>query len=75
MRPKVGYLGGFIIGILVLGFGSVQAETLQDAVQYMLQTNPEIDSTGVGLTLVKKSLSITTAGVGSNMQHPAGYGL
>ena len=44
MRFTVGYLGLVIIGVLILGSGHVQAETLQDAVQYMLQTNPEIKS-------------------------------
>ena len=36
MRFTVGYLGLVIIGVLILGSGHVQAETLQDAVQYML---------------------------------------
>ena len=44
MRSTVRCLGGVIIGVLILGSGYVQAETLQDAVQYMLQTNPEIKS-------------------------------
>ena len=44
MRSTLGYLGGVIIGVLIWGSGYAQAETLQDAVQYMLQTNPEIKS-------------------------------
>jgi len=37
-------LGLVVTGALIFGAGHAQAETLQDAVQYMLQTNPEIKS-------------------------------
>lgn len=44
MKLTVRYLGVVIIGVLIAGTGYAQAETLQDAVHYMLQTNPEIRS-------------------------------
>jgi len=44
MKISVRYLSLLTMGILILGSGYAQAETLQDAVQYMLQTNPEIKS-------------------------------
>jgi len=33
---------GIVVGILLLGGGHAQGETLQNAIQYVLQTNPEI---------------------------------
>lgn len=44
MKSTFRYLGVFVIGALIFGSGYAQAETLQDAVQLMLQTNPEIKS-------------------------------
>jgi adhesin transport system outer membrane protein len=44
MKITVRYLSVVIIGVLISGSGYAQAETLQDAVHYMLQTNPEIKS-------------------------------
>lgn len=44
MRSIFRYLGLVVTGALIFGAGHAQAETLQDAVQYMLQTNPEIKS-------------------------------
>lgn len=44
MRLTVGVLGVLLTVMFTLGSGHAQAETLQDAVQYMLQTNPEIKS-------------------------------
>jgi adhesin transport system outer membrane protein len=31
-----------IVGVLVLGGSSAQGETLQDAINYLLQSNPEV---------------------------------
>jgi adhesin transport system outer membrane protein len=42
MRISLKYLGVVVAAVLVLGGGTAQAETLQDAINYMLQTNPEI---------------------------------
>ncbi len=42
MKISLKYLGVFVAAVLVLGSGTAQAETLQDAINYMLQTNPEI---------------------------------
>ena len=42
MKPTVRYLGIVIIGSLISVTGYAQAETLQEAVHYMLKTNPEI---------------------------------
>jgi adhesin transport system outer membrane protein len=42
MKISLKYLGVFVAALLVLGSGTAQAETLQDAINYMLQTNPEI---------------------------------
>lgn len=44
MKSTFKYLGVALLGLLVSGTVTVQAETLQDAVQHMLQTNPEIKS-------------------------------
>jgi adhesin transport system outer membrane protein len=37
-------LGALTLGALIAGTGSAHAETLQDAVHYMLQTNPDVKS-------------------------------
>jgi adhesin transport system outer membrane protein len=37
-------LGALTLGALIAGTGYVHAETLQDAVHYMLQTNPDVKS-------------------------------
>lgn len=42
MKSTARFLGIVTTGILLFGSGYAQAETLQDAVQHMLQTNPEI---------------------------------
>ena len=42
MKSILRYLGLMVLGVLVWGAADSQAETLQDAVHYMLQTNPEI---------------------------------
>jgi len=42
MKSTVRFLGIVTLGILIFGSGYAQAESLQDAVHYMLQTNPEI---------------------------------
>ncbi len=42
MKSILRYLGLMVLGVLIWGAGNSQAETLQDAVHYMLQTNPEI---------------------------------
>ncbi len=44
MKLTVGNVGAVMIGVLILGSGIAQAETLQDAVHHMLQTNPQIKS-------------------------------
>jgi adhesin transport system outer membrane protein len=44
MKSTFRYLGVVVIAVLMFGSGYAQAETLQDAVQHMLQTNPEIKS-------------------------------
>jgi len=44
MKAILRCIGGFVIGTLIFGSGYAQAETLQDAVQHMLQTNPEVKS-------------------------------
>ncbi|MGB3646977.1 MAG: TolC family outer membrane protein, partial [Desulfobulbales bacterium] len=40
----VRYLGALTLGALIAGTGSAHAETLQDAIHYMLQTNPDVKS-------------------------------
>ena len=42
MKFFLKYAGIVVVGVLMLGSGSAQGETLQDAVKHMLQTNPEI---------------------------------
>jgi adhesin transport system outer membrane protein len=42
MKSMLRYTGLMFFGVLIWGVGNLQAETLQDAVHYMLQTNPEI---------------------------------
>jgi len=42
MKSMLRYTGLVFFGVLIWGVGNLQAETLQDAVYYMLQTNPEI---------------------------------
>jgi adhesin transport system outer membrane protein len=42
MKLSLKYLGILVAGALILGSSSAQGETLQDAVNYLLQTNPEI---------------------------------
>lgn len=44
MKLTVRYLGALTLGALIAGTGYVHAETLQDAVHYMLQTNPDVKS-------------------------------
>ena len=44
MKLTVRYLGALTLGALIAGTGSAHAETLQDAVHYMLQTNPDVKS-------------------------------
>ena len=41
MKAILRYAGLMVFGVLIWGVGNSQAETLQDAVNYMLQTNPE----------------------------------
>ena len=42
MKSILRFSGLIAFGVLIWGVGNSQAETLQDAVHYMLQTNPEI---------------------------------
>lgn len=42
MNGYLKYLGILIVGVLILGTSSAQGETLQDAISYILQSNPEI---------------------------------
>ena len=42
MKFFLKYAGIVVVGVFMLGSGSAQGETLQDAVKHMLQTNPEI---------------------------------
>ena len=42
MKSILSYSGLIVLWVLIWGTGNSQAETLQDAVHYMLQTNPEI---------------------------------
>lgn len=42
MNTSLKYLGIVVAGILILGSSTAQGETLQDAINYMLQTNPEV---------------------------------
>jgi len=42
MKSMLRFTGLMFLGVLIWGVGNVQAETLQDAVYYMLQTNPDI---------------------------------
>lgn len=42
MRSFFRYVVIVCAGVLLLGSGSAQGETLQNAIQYVLQTNPEI---------------------------------
>jgi adhesin transport system outer membrane protein len=42
MKAILRYAGLMVLGVLIWGVGNSQAESLQDAVNYMLQTNPEI---------------------------------
>jgi len=44
MKLTVRYLGALTLGALIAGTGSAHAETLQDAIHYMLQTNPDVKS-------------------------------
>jgi len=44
MKMIFRYLSVVVVGVLIFGSGYAQAETLQDAVQHMLETNPEIKS-------------------------------
>ncbi|KPK25417.1 MAG: hypothetical protein AMJ61_12060 [Desulfobacterales bacterium SG8_35_2] len=44
MKTTIRYLGVAVIGLFMSGTGNAQAETLQEAVHHMLQTNPEIRS-------------------------------
>lgn len=44
MKLTVRYLGALTLGALIAGTGSAHAETLQEAVHYMLQTNPDVKS-------------------------------
>ena len=42
MKSILSCSGLIVLSVLIWGTGNSQAETLQDAVHYMLQTNPEI---------------------------------
>ncbi|MBW2171562.1 MAG: TolC family outer membrane protein [Deltaproteobacteria bacterium] len=42
MKAYFKYLGILVVGVLVLGGSSAQGETLQDAINYLLQSNPEV---------------------------------
>ena len=42
MKAYLKYLGILVVGVLVLGGGNARGETLQDAVNYLLQSNPEV---------------------------------
>ena len=53
------YLGVFVFGALIYGPGYAKAETLQDAVQHMLQTNPEIRA--IGYNRLARDQEITQA--------------
>jgi len=44
MRLVLRYAVFFVVGFLFFGFESVQGETIQDAIQAMLKTNPDIRS-------------------------------
>lgn len=44
MGVRFRYLGAAVLGVMIMGAGISKAETLQDAVQQMLQTNPEIQA-------------------------------
>lgn len=42
MKAYLRVLGILVVGVLVLGGSSAQGETLQDAINYLLQSNPEV---------------------------------
>jgi adhesin transport system outer membrane protein len=42
MKTSAKHLIIFLVGVFILGSSSAQAETLQEAIHYLLQTNPEI---------------------------------
>ncbi|MDD4924827.1 MAG: hypothetical protein PHF74_08415, partial [Dehalococcoidales bacterium] len=44
MKITLKYAGVIVAGALFLGSNGAQGETLQEAIQYMLKTNPEIKS-------------------------------
>jgi adhesin transport system outer membrane protein len=42
MKLSLKYLGILVAGVLILVSSSAQGETLQDAINYLLQTNPQV---------------------------------
>jgi adhesin transport system outer membrane protein len=42
MNAYLKHLGILVVGVFILGSSSAQGETLQEAINYILQTNPEI---------------------------------
>ncbi len=56
------YLGVVVMGSLIFGSGYAHAETLQDAVHYMLQTNPEIKA--IGYNRLARDQEVTQARAG-----------
>ena len=62
MKLILKFTGFMVLGVLIWGAGYSQAETLQEAVQYILQTNPEIRA--VSFNRLARDQEVTQAQAG-----------
>ena len=75
MGITVRYLSVLIIGVLISGTGYAQAETLQDAVHHMLQTNPEIKSLAYNRLARDQQITQARAGYLPSIDISYGFGV
>ncbi len=69
------YTGVLVIAILIWGIGQVQAETLQEAVRRMLETNPEIRSIAYNRMAREQQITQARAGYLPSLDFSSGLGI
>ncbi len=75
MKLTLSYIGVIVFGCLFWGAGNSQAETLQDAVHYMLQTNPEIRAVSFNRLARDEEVKQARAGYFPTLDVSSSYGL
>ncbi|MFH2011120.1 MAG: TolC family outer membrane protein [Pseudomonadota bacterium] len=75
MKNYFKLLGLVVIGIVFLGSNIAQGETLQDAVKYMLESNPDIKAIAYNRLAKDQEVTQAKAGFYPSIDFAASYGL